>query len=189
MSRLARRNFDRDLHYQIVQKLHQTLKSPQSALTITSRMLKNIRFDTLIVGIRLWLHKLSSDQSRPLIVFINPLLFFLLLANTVFYLHQQQILLKSYIGCFVRCLRELVKLALSSVVGDNPIIASTSSAFRFENHWAFHLDQYTPKVIKLYLRTNLKFFCCLLRVDASAELYRLDISFSILSTRVLNEHH
>ena len=54
--------------------------------------------------------------------------------------------------------------------------------------WWLHLDQYTLKVIDFYLRTNLNFLCCLLRIGVSIELYRLDVSF-ILSTRVLNEHH
>jgi len=52
VSRLARRNFDRDLHrffYQTVQNLHQTLKSSRFAPTIASITLKNIGFDTLIV--------------------------------------------------------------------------------------------------------------------------------------------
>ena len=41
--------------------------------------------------------------------------------------------------------------------------------------WRLHLDQYTLKVIDIYLISNLNFLCCLLRIDASAELYQLDI--------------
>jgi len=85
MSRLTRHNFDCDLRqffYCSIQKLHQTLESSWFAPTIAFRTLKNIGSDILIVWIWLQLHDSPFDQSRPLIIFINPL-FFLWLGSAV----------------------------------------------------------------------------------------------------------
>ena len=52
--------------------------------------------------------------------------------------------------------------------------------------WWLHLDQYNLKVIDLYLKIKLNFLCCLLYLDASIELHRLDIFFFILITWTLD---
>ena len=102
----------------------------------------------LIIWIRLRLHDLPSEQSHPLIVFITLLCFFFALLPQ-----------RAFMGCLVRCLRELIELVLSSAIGDDPIIDVASTVFRSEHHWALTTPpyQYTPKVIDLYLRTNLNF--------------------------------
>ena len=104
-------------------------------------------FDMLNVWIWLRLHDLLSDQSCLLIIFITLYCFF-------FDLLPQ----RASIGCLVRCLRELVEPVLLSAIGDDPIIASAStvSDLSIIEPWRL-LDQYTPKVIDFYLRTNLNF--------------------------------
>ena len=103
VSWLARHNFDHSLRrflYRFVQNLYQTLESPQSTPTIASSTL----FDILIVWIRLRLHDPPSDQSRPLIIFINLPLFFPWHTIAVRCIYQQQIHLKFFMGFLVWCL-------------------------------------------------------------------------------------
>ena len=157
VSRLVCHNFDRDLcrfRYRTVHNLHQTLKSPQFATTIASRTPKNIGFNTLIVWIRLRLHDLPSDQSHSLIIFITLCCF------------SYDLLLQwASMGCLVQCLCELVELVLSSAIGDDLIIASSSAVFRSKHHWTLT----TPCLVRKFMRSKIS----LSRWKITTEWFRL----------------
>jgi len=98
---------------------------------------------------------------------------------------------RASMGCLVGASVRLSTLPyrpLLVMVRSSPPRLSHSDMYIIEPWW-LHLVQHTPKVIDLYLRTNINFFCCLLHIDAFIKLYRLDISFPILRTQNLNEHH
>jgi len=111
-------------------------------------MLENIGFDTLIVWIRLRLHDLPSDQFRPLIV-SSP--------STIFPLtcyHSEppwDALCDAFMSSSsLSCRPSLAMIRSSS-------LHLTCSDLSIIEPWWLHLNQYTSKVIDLYIRTNLNF--------------------------------
>ena len=151
VSRLVHRNYDRDLRRfccRTVQNLYQILISPRSAPTIASRMSKNIGFDTLIIWIRLRLHNLPSNRSRPLIVFITLRYFFLWLVIAAS-LHGMP--------CAMPPWARRARLVVRHWRWSHQRLRVYHANLSIIEPWRLHLDQYTLKVIGLYLRTYLNF--------------------------------
>ena len=119
---------------------------------------------------------------------------------------------RASMGCLVWCLRELIELVLSSVIGDDSITTSASTVFKSEHYWALTTPPWSiyskshqslpraHKIIKRYKKNNTQFntstgreleralWINLIQIDLIFLLMTQEYSPSLKSTPRLQEY-